>query len=709
MALTQKPKSPLLRSSLDNISISQGSLLSFPPETNKTLDSNLIYTTSGSRRSLRKIKKPNFFKITHDHRPDPELQAALKRSKIDTSNQDIDYSSITPVPVVYATKEEFSNPIKLWNKYTSLGEEFGAIKVIPPEDYTTRMPIDLDNFRFKVRQQRIQLLSNGTGFSHPSELWNCDKMVKYDNFLKNQIMGSDDPSLEAVEKEYWTMVRNADPRVTSFYGADLNVFSPNSSVKDNLLMKCETKDPWNLCNLPKCDGSLLKYINNVVPGVNSPWLYIGMIFTSFCWHTEDNYFGSVNFHHSGAPKVWYLVPPKKAPKMESILKNYSSLEGEEFALYGLRVQIPPDVLISNGVTLYRLVQKVNEFVMVWPRTFHCGFNAGFNCNEACNIAPGNWIKMGYKSLVNYKYARKTCIPFFRIILSSIPNVMELDANHIKSIVECLSLLISEEFQLRSRISYPKYQMFFDPEVVRNLKDLNNYLSYIDRTDFDLEMFIESMYKSYTNNNYKFLLSCKEMASFCIKDCDLCDTPTFGSAVLCNHINTIVCISCLNYHECDCKTRVVLYRYPLYTLYNIILILKRVYFSMTGLNLKLDPEYNTPKEELLIKLDSSSSFSFKDFQESNHSDAPADENLKYKCNKIGLIRQNFEDITQVCRKLTNARMKGRKKKLDKIVIINGDSLENPQVPVPPDPLEYVTKLSLKYTILALEEDTSESQV
>lgn len=69
--------------------------------------------------------------------------------------------------------------------------------------------------------------------------------------------------------------------------------------------------------------------------------------------------------------------------------------------------------------------------------------------------------------------------------------MELDATHIKSIVECLSLLISEgsfsfinefvEFQLRSRLNYPKYQMFFDREVVRNLKDLTNYLSHIDRS------------------------------------------------------------------------------------------------------------------------------------------------------------------------------------------------------------------------------------
>lgn len=112
-----------------------------------------------------------------------------------------------------------------------------------------------------------------------------------------------------------------------------------------------------------------------------------MIFTSFCWHTEDNYFGSVNYHHFGAPKVWYIVPQDKATKMEHLLKNYIAHKSEEFALYSLRVQIPPDVLISNGIPVYRLVQRKNEFVLVWPRVFHAGFNTGYVLSPLYDLLP----------------------------------------------------------------------------------------------------------------------------------------------------------------------------------------------------------------------------------------------------------------------------------------------------------------------------------
>jgi hypothetical protein len=31
---------------------------------------------------------------------------------------------------------------------------------------------------------------------------------------------------------------------------------------------------------------MLRYLSDSINGVNTPWLYVGMLFTSFCWHNE---------------------------------------------------------------------------------------------------------------------------------------------------------------------------------------------------------------------------------------------------------------------------------------------------------------------------------------------------------------------------------------------------------------------------------------
>jgi histone demethylase JARID1 len=47
-----------------------------------------------------------------------------------------------------------------------------------------------------------------------------------------------------------------------------------------------------------------------------PWLYLGMLFSSFCWHAEDNFLYSMNYSHFGAPKQWYSVPSSFAQNFE---------------------------------------------------------------------------------------------------------------------------------------------------------------------------------------------------------------------------------------------------------------------------------------------------------------------------------------------------------------------------------------------------------
>lgn len=85
---------------------------------------------------------------------------------------------------------------------------------------------------------------------------------------------------------------------------------------------------WNLNNIPNSKNSALRHLKVGINGINVPWLYFGSLFTTFCWHNEDNYMNSINYHHKGAPKQWYGVPGTKydADGVERVFKSYLSMK-----------------------------------------------------------------------------------------------------------------------------------------------------------------------------------------------------------------------------------------------------------------------------------------------------------------------------------------------------------------------------------------------
>ncbi|MQM09542.1 hypothetical protein Taro_042416 [Colocasia esculenta] len=81
-----------------------------------------------------------------------------------------------------------------------------------------------------------------------------------------------------------------------------------------------SNSPWNLQVIARSPGSLTRFMPDEVPGVTSPMVYIGMLFSWFAWHVEDHELHSLNFLHTGSPKTWYAVPGSCASKFEEVVR-----------------------------------------------------------------------------------------------------------------------------------------------------------------------------------------------------------------------------------------------------------------------------------------------------------------------------------------------------------------------------------------------------
>ena len=106
---------------------------------------------------------------------------------------------------------------------------------------------------------------------------------------------------------------------------------------------------WNLGRLAAAPGSVLDDTVQVA-GVSSPWLYVGGLFASFCWHTEDLWMYSCNHLHEGAPKIWYCVPAKAASRFEKATRSLlpALFSDQPDLLYQLVAMVAPADLAAQG-------------------------------------------------------------------------------------------------------------------------------------------------------------------------------------------------------------------------------------------------------------------------------------------------------------------------------------------------------------------------
>ncbi|XP_013414674.1 lysine-specific demethylase 5A-like isoform X2 [Lingula anatina] len=220
-----------------------------------------------------------------------------------------------------------------------------------------------------------------------------------------------------VEKEFWRLVNSLEDDVFVEYGADIHASEcgsgfPTKETKDQFPEDEEyINSGWNLNNLPIQEKSVLSHINANISGMKVPWVYVGMCFSAFCWHTEDHWSYSLNYMHWGEPKTWYGVPGVEAERLEEVMRQKAPelFESQPDLLHHLVTIMNPNILMQHDVPISRVNQHAGEFVITFPRAYHAGFNQGYNFAEAVNFCPADWLPWGRAAIEHYRRLGRQCV------------------------------------------------------------------------------------------------------------------------------------------------------------------------------------------------------------------------------------------------------------------------------------------------------------
>lgn len=307
-------------------------------------------------------------------------------------------------------------------------------------------------------------------FSLQDFLNHCNEFTR-DFVLKNGRLTLDD-----IERIFWNYVDGQREDIEVRYGADIHNLvegeisgfpmhdSPEylKRVFNKEEFDSYASHPFNLTNLPYSKGSLLNYINHSISGMTVPWIYVGSMFSTFCWHVEDHYTLSANYCHFGSTKKWYGIPATDSAKFEKLMRDTAPdlFKRQPDLLHQLVTLMSPMKLLENGIQCYYANQNPNEFVITYPKVYHAGFNSGFNFNEAVNFTMDMWLEYGESCIDDYKLIKKENVfNHYKLMENVLIHYIEGKERNINLVKRCLASykrFISNVSQLLSDIDEDDY-------------------------------------------------------------------------------------------------------------------------------------------------------------------------------------------------------------------------------------------------------------
>jgi histone demethylase JARID1 len=380
----------------------------------------------------------------------------------------------------------------------------------------------------------------------------------------------------AVEREYWRIVESGEERVIVYYGSDLDVMehgsgfpldptSPDPELRARALKSkgaflrrptseegAMAKCGWNLNNLPLV--SALKHLKQSIAGVTRPMMYVGMLFSTFCWHTEDNFLYSINYVHTGKPKNWYGVSGRYAADFERVMRQTlpELFVSHPNLLHMLITMQSPRILKANGVPVVRTIQHAGEFVVTFPRAYHAGFNHGFNVAESVNFALTDWISFGRLAVETYRFSRSAVFSHHEYIVKAALDIAR-DANTVQE----------EAAKRTDENKCPNTPTENSSNSNSSIKQLTlqpyDYGEFFEAIERELERILQEERTALTKLKEmgvsRFVqLTGKQINEDC-KQCELCGFDCYLSGLMCDCSSyAIYCMQHIQETKCSCPIR-----------------------------------------------------------------------------------------------------------------------------------------------------------
>lgn len=296
------------------------------------------------------------------------------------------------------------------------------------------------------------------GFEENNERYSLGEFVEDCQAFENSFYDRFSPSnssltIDDIEQIFWRLVEEGDNTITVKYGADIHnqkigeisgFPTADFPIERTPELDAYARHPWNLTRLPFARGSLLNHIKTKISGMTVPWLYIGSLLSTFCWHVEDHYTLSANYCHFGNVKNWYGIPSASADRFEQHMRSLAPdlFKRQPDLLHQLVTLISPSELVKIGIPTVYARQGPNEFVVTFPRVYHAGFNCGLNFNEAVNFSMDSWLPFGEKSVEDYRLIKKESVfDHYTLVENVLKSFVSGDASswvlHLDLVKQCL--------------------------------------------------------------------------------------------------------------------------------------------------------------------------------------------------------------------------------------------------------------------------------